>query len=389
MGANMRRLVLLCFAFAFLCASGAADAQTQPASSAKRAAAAKKGAAAPAAPVDTRPRYKRDDTPASVVAAPPAAAPKRRTVRRPTGYSAEREMAARGEKAGPRDVAACAQVKDHDAAIAGCTRVIEDGKQKPKSRAAAYYNRGNAHAANGDQAAAIADYDAAIKLEPRNARAFNNRGTARSDKGEFDAAIEDFGAAIKHDARFASAYFNRANAYGAKGQADRAIADYTTAIKHNRRNVNAYIARGALHLAGGAAAKAQADMKLAARLERRNAYAVLWQDIAERRGKQKGVLAGGKGLKDVEMNGWPAPLLAMFAGELKPDGALIAADDPNPALKEAHTCEANFYGGQYLLIQNSRDEAVKLFQSAAKDCPRGFLEGIAASAELKGMGEKL
>jgi lipoprotein NlpI len=388
MGANMRRLVLLCFAFAFLSAGDAADAQTQPSAAGKRATAAKKGAA-PAAPVDTRPRYKRDDTPASVVAAPPAAAPKNRTARRARGRSAQREAAAQGAKAGPRDVAACAQVSDHDAAIAGCTRVIEDDKQKPKSRAAAYYNRGNAHAAKGDHAAAIADYDAAIKLEPKNARAFNNRGTAHSDKGEFDAAIEDFGAAIRHDARLASAYFNRANTYAAKGEADRAIADYTTAIKHNRRNVNAYIARGALHLAGGAAAKAQADMKLAARLERRNAYAVLWQDIAERRGKQKGVLAGGKGLKDVEMKGWPAPLLAMFAGELKPDGALIAADDPNPALKEAHTCEANFYGGQYLLIQNSRDEAVKLFQSAAKDCPRGFLEGIAASAELKGMGEKL
>jgi lipoprotein NlpI len=384
----MRRLVLLCSAIAFLGASGAADAQTQPAGSAKRAVAAKKGAAAPAAPVDTRPRYKRDDTPASVVAAPPAAAPKRRTARRPTG-AAERETAAQGAKATPRDVAACAQAGDHNAAIAGCTRVIEDRKQKPKARAAAYYNRGNAHAANGDQAGAIADYDAAIKLEPKNARAFNNRGTAHSDKGEFDAAIEDFDAAIKHDARFASAYFNRANAYAAKGEADRAIADYTTAIKYNRRNVNAYIARGALHLAGGAAAKAQADMKLAARLERRNAYAVLWQDIAERRGKQKGVLADGKGLKDVDMNGWPAPLLAMFAGELKPDGALIAADDPNPALKEAHTCEANFYGGQYLLIQNSRDEAVKLFEAAAKDCPRGFLEGIAATAELKGMGQKL
>ena len=385
----MRRLVLLCSTIAFLCAGGAADAQTQPANPAKRPVAGKQGAAATAAPVDTRPRYKRDDTSASVLAAPPAAVPKRRTIRRPTGYSAQREMAAQGEKAGPRDVAACAQVRDHDIAIAGCTRVIEDGKQKPKGRAAAYYNRGNTYAARGDLAGAIADYDEAIKLEPKNARALNNRGIARSDKGEFDAAIADFGAAIKHDARFASAYFNRANAYGAKGEADRAIADYTTAIKHNRRNVNAYIARGALHLAGGAAAKAQADMQVAARLERRNAYAVLWQDIAERRGKQKGVLAGGKGLKDVEMKGWPAPLLAMFAGELKPDGALIAADDPNPALKEAHTCEANFYGGQYLLIQNSRDEAVKLFQSAAKDCPRGFLEGIAATAELKGMGEKL
>ena len=261
-----------------------------------------------------------------------------------------------------------------------------------RSRRAArprYYNRGNAHAAKGDQAAAIADYDEAIKLEPKNAPALNNRGTARSEKGDTDAAIADFSAAIKLNPRFASAYFNRANAYAAKGEADRAIADYTAALKHNRRNVNAYIARGALYLAGGAPAKAREDMKLAARLERKNAYAVLWQDIAERRAKHKGVLDGGKGLKDVEMNGWPAPLLLMFVGELKTDGVLVAADDPNPALKEAHTCEANFYSGQYALIQSNRDEAVKLFQAAAKECPRGFIEGIVAAAELKGMGEKL
>ena len=142
------------------------------------------------------------------------------------------------------------------------------GKQKPKSRAAAYYNRGNAHSAKGDQAGAIADYDEAIKLEPKNARAFNNRGTAHSDKGEFDAAIEDFDAAIKPNARLRPRISTAPTPMRAKGEADRAIDDYTTAIKHNRRNVNAYIARGALHLAGGAAAKAQADMKLAARLER-------------------------------------------------------------------------------------------------------------------------
>ncbi len=67
---------------------------------------------------------------------------------------------------------------------------------------------------------------------------------------------------------------------------------------------------------------------------------------------------------------------------------LAAADDPNATVKQAHTCEANFYGGQYALIGGNRDEAMKLFRTAAKDCPRGFLEGIAAAAELKGLGEK-
>ena len=88
------------------------------------------------------------------------------------------------------------------------------------------------------------------------------------------------------------------------------------------------------------------------------------------------------------MKAWPAPVLLLFAGELKADAVLAAADSPDATVKAAHTCEANFYSGEYALIGGNRDEAVKLFSAAAKDCPRGFLEGIAAAAELKGLGEK-
>ncbi len=290
-------------------------------------------------------------------------------------------------RATARDIAACAQTKDNDAAIAGCTRIVDDSKVKSKGRVAAFYNRGNAHSAKGDLAAAIADYDEAIKLDPKNASALTNRGTAHSDKGDADAALADFDEAIKRNPRYASAYFNRANSYAARGDADRAIADYTTALRYDRRNVNAYIARGALHLASGAVPKARADMALAARLDRKNAYAVLWQDIADRRAKQKGVLT--RGAKGLDMKAWPAPLLRLFAGEIKQDAVLIAADDANPTVKQAHTCEANFYGGQYALIEGQRDDAVKLFEAAAKECPHGFLEGIAATAELKGLGQKV
>jgi lipoprotein NlpI len=380
----MRCLVLLLSTLVFVSAIGAADAQAR-----QRVSTRQKAAQKPATPaVDTRPRYKRDDTPAAVVAEPakPAVAHKRRTARRPA-RTVHPDAAAQSARATPRDIAGCAQTKDVDAAITGCTRIISDSKVKPKGLAAAYYNRGNAHSAKGEFATAIADYDEAVKLDPKNARALANRGTAHSEKGDADAAIADFDAAIKRDPRLGSAYFNRANAYAAKGEADRAIADYSMAVKYDRRNVNAYIARGALHLASGAAAKARGDMALAARLDRKNAYAVLWQDIAERRAKQKGVLA--RGARGLDMKAWPAPVLRLFSGEIKQDAVLSAADDADPTLKQAHTCEANFYGGQYALIEGQRDEAQKLFETAAKDCPHGFLEGIAATAELKGLGQKV
>jgi lipoprotein NlpI len=406
----MRRVALICSAL-FLVAAANADAQPRlkrddiPAAAApaaikaekkgkraKRARVPKQEAAKQAAP-EPRPRLKRDDLPATVAtpATPPVGHKKRSRAARKPGVGPEPQAgeAMKAARASVRDIAICAQTKQPDAAIEGCTRVIDDPKQKPKAHAAAYFNRGNASLAKGEHDKAIADFDEALKLDPKNASAYNNRGNTRNEKGEAEAALADFDAAIKLNARYASAYFNRGNVLAGKGDNARAVKDYDTAIKHNRRNVNAYLARGALMLATGAIAKARADMRHAAALDRKNAYTVLWQDIAERRAKQKGVLAGGKGLRDVEMKGWPAPVLLMFVGEIKQDAVLEAADNADPALKLAHTCEANFYGGQYALIASARDDAVKLFEAAAKDCPHGFLEGIAAAAELKGMGRKV
>ena len=281
MGANMR-CVAICSALILLAASPA-QAQSRlkrddtPPATAAQPAAPQKNAKAPkrerairqAAPgstapvVDARPRLKRDDMPAPVTAAAPATTGKKgrrtRNAAVPPGQPGEQ-----GPKASQKDIAACGQTRDHDLAIAGCTRVIEDARQKPKGRAAAYYNRGNAHSAKGDHEQAIADYDEAIKLDPKNASAYNNRGSARSDKGESEGALDDFNAAIKLNTRYASAYFNRGNIYAAQGD-ERALKDYDAAVKFNRRNVNAYIARGALLLASGASAKARADMRQAAR----------------------------------------------------------------------------------------------------------------------------
>jgi lipoprotein NlpI len=414
MGANMRGVALICSAL-FLLTAGA-DAQPRlkrddtaaPVAAPSTAAAPKKekgsprGAAKqepakPAPVVDTRPRLRRDDTPAPATAtapAAPAATPQKgkrhsHTATKPQGKEQPESAAQKSAKATVRDIGLCSQTKQADAAIEGCTKVVDDAKQKPKARAAAYFNRGNALLQKGDHDKAITDFDEALKLDPKNASAYNNRGNAKNEKGDADGAVEDFNAAIKQNARYAAAYFNRGNALAAKGEAKRALKDYDTAIKYNKRNVNAYIARGALLLADGSIAKARADMKTATGLDRKNAYTVLWHDIAERRAKQKGVLTGPAATKGLDMKAWPAPVVQLFIGEIKQDAVLAAADNADATLKQAHTCEANFYGGEYALISGAREDAVKLFEAAAKDCPHGFLEGIAANAELKGLGQKV
>jgi Flp pilus assembly protein TadD len=50
-------------------------------------------------------------------------------------------------------------------------------------------------------AACIADYDEAIRLDPKNPRAFNKRGFVYHDKGDDDRAVADFNEAIQLNPR--------------------------------------------------------------------------------------------------------------------------------------------------------------------------------------------
>ena len=56
----------------------------------------------------------------------------------------------------------------------------------------AYYARGLAKAGLGQHSAAIADFDAAIRLKPDDAEAYYNRGLAKQKLGQHFAAISDY-----------------------------------------------------------------------------------------------------------------------------------------------------------------------------------------------------
>lgn len=115
--------------------------------------------------------------------------------------------------------------------IAGCSALIESGKETPETLAIAYLNRGNALDDNGQIDIAIQDYDQAIKNNPQSAEAFFRRGAALEQKGEFDRAIADLDTAIKLDPNNAKAFADRGHAYSHKKDFEHAIEDYTQSIK--------------------------------------------------------------------------------------------------------------------------------------------------------------
>ena len=79
----------------------------------------------------------------------------------------------------------------------------------------------------------------------------------------------------------------------------------------------------------------------------------------------------------LKIKAWPYPAIELYLGRRSPDATLASADRPNDR------CEAQFFIGQWHLLQNNRPQAEEALRAAANSCPTGFIEYNAAVAELK------
>jgi lipoprotein NlpI len=174
--------------------------------------------------------------------------------------------------------------------------------------------------------------------------------------------------------------------YVVKGDTERGIADYGEWIKLAPKNDLAYLFRGIAHLYGGSPPKAQADFKQGATVNPKSAYLAIWLDLAGRRGGQASTLA--QTIKQVDMKAWPAPVVKLLLGEMKLDDVRAAAADKDEATNRNQLCEVNFYGAEWAQLQRQKDEAVRLYRAAAKDCPTDFVEWSGAHAALRVLGAK-
>ena len=114
----------------------------------------------------------------------------------------------------------------------------------PKSEIA-FYDRCLAYLKNKDFDLAIADCSEAIQLVPNYPSAFNNRGLAYYRKDDQDRAIADFSEAIQLGGATNSSHFhNRAFAYARKGDYYGAIADFDETIRLDPQRASAFCGRG-------------------------------------------------------------------------------------------------------------------------------------------------
>ena len=122
---------------------------------------------------------------------------------------------------------------------------VVSGLNPPKPNSVeAYYNRGNTKFDLGQYAAAISDYDEALRIKPNDPEVYNNRAVAKSELGQYKAAISDFDAALRIKPDSANAYNGRGIAKNALGEYAAAIADYNAALRIETDSYETYHNRG-------------------------------------------------------------------------------------------------------------------------------------------------
>lgn len=134
------------------------------------------------------------------------------------------------------------QAGNVNAAIEEYNRIIALNLN-PQQASSAIMRRGNCYYAKHDLERAIADYDQALRLYPKNPGAYDNRANALNARGDLDDAIKDYNESVRLNPRNSLVYLNRGSLLVEKGDLAGALADYAKTLALNPREENAHVGR--------------------------------------------------------------------------------------------------------------------------------------------------
>lgn len=117
---------------------------------------------------------------------------------------------------------------DYDGAVSDYTQAVS----LKADHADAYLGRAESWFKKGDHANAITNLGEYLRLRPKSAPAYSQRGWLRLDTN-LDDALADFNAALRLDPRHAGALIGRATLWERKNKVEKAIEDLTAAIEAN------------------------------------------------------------------------------------------------------------------------------------------------------------
>ncbi len=137
---------------------------------------------------------------------------------------------------GTTDAALCYSAAEMAGGAAGsldhCDAALKDRTLIKKERIATLINRGILFNHRGDYTAAIADFEAALALNPEASAAYVNRGNTYFSTRQFDLAIDDYSTSLQMNPRNPYiAHYNRGLVNEAKREEKLAIADFVRATE--------------------------------------------------------------------------------------------------------------------------------------------------------------
>ena len=119
-------------------------------------------------------------------------------------------------------------LKDYEAAILALNKAVDTNPDFAMTHIARAYARESLGDAR-DKSLAIADYDEAIRLNPRLVYAWFNKGNILYSLGDYTSALDCYARAIEIDPTFGEAFFNRGITYLRLGNKHLAFADLSKA----------------------------------------------------------------------------------------------------------------------------------------------------------------
>jgi len=267
-------------------------------------------------------------------------------------------------------------------AIRLLTRALDSGQIMNGDLATAHFDRGIAWANSGNYNNAIADYNAAISINPHFVDAYLSRGVAWVKKGEYDKAIPNFDQVIQFNAQNAEAYDGRGVAWLNKGEYDKSTADFNQAIRLNAHDTVAMFHRGLAGFNQGKFTSAATDFAQKLQLSRDGASVILLYLSRARSGVADSAVKLAADSNAMDEAEWPAPVIALLLGKSSPAAVFEKAADDHADKQAAQMCEANFYSGEWSLLREDKARARDFFNKAVSLCPANSWAAIAATAEI-------
>ena len=231
------------------------------------------------------------------------------------------------------------------------SQVIDSGRLTAQDMAEAHRMRGVMFSNLYQHDLALKDFNRSIELAPDNGKIYVDRGVTFHTVKQYDKALDDFAQAIQLMPDFSHAYISRGHLFYYQGKFDEAIQDFSE---------------------GASFAKPEDFL-----------YGTLWHYLATMRAGRDGKKGLQELVGDRDLKPWPGIVARLFMGQATPEEVLAAVKGDAKQSLRMQQCEAQFYVGQYYLLNGERERAREAFGKTVDTGVKMYIEYMYAQVELE------